>query len=155
MARYFGKDSPTELRDLGLNAVSANDEQMAKAAAMLQAAFDGQAHYAWFGGWALKLRGSSRETKDLDILVLATDVRQVRTILSPYNWAILSYYEIMGSIQEKMFVDIGENGQVVGVDIVLSGQLGTPDLGDEDSLEYIAPHFETPQGLRVPVIPLA
>jgi uncharacterized protein YuzE len=28
----------------------------------------------------------------------------------------------MGSIQERMFVDIGEDGQVVGVDIVLSGK---------------------------------
>lgn len=28
----------------------------------------------------------------------------------------------MGSIQERMFVDIGENGQLVGVDIVLSGK---------------------------------
>lgn len=26
-----------------------------------------------------------------------------------------------GSIQERMFVDIGENGQLVGADIVLSG----------------------------------
>ncbi|KAG5798775.1 hypothetical protein H9Q69_002183 [Fusarium xylarioides] len=154
MARYFGKDSPTELRDLERNAVQADDTQMAKAASMLQGAFDGQAHYAWFGGWALKLRGSSRETKDLDLLVLANDVRQVRAILSPHSWAILAYYEIMGSKQERMFVDIGENGQVVGVDIVLSGQLGTPVLGEEDSLELITPDFETPQGSQVPVIPL-
>lgn len=26
-----------------------------------------------------------------------------------------------GSIQERMFVDIGQDGQLVGVDIVLSG----------------------------------
>ncbi|RKL17974.1 hypothetical protein BFJ68_g4235 [Fusarium oxysporum] len=53
-----------------------------------------------------------------------------------------------------MFVDIGENGQLVGVDVVLSGQLGTPVLGDEDSLEFITSHFATPQGDQVPVIPL-
>ncbi|CVL07738.1 hypothetical protein FPRO06_02224 [Fusarium proliferatum] len=154
MARYFGQATPTELRDLERNAVRATNKQMSKAAAMLQAAFDGKTRYAWFGGWALKLRGSERETRDLDLLVLATDVRQVRAILSPYSWPILSYYEIMGSIQERMFVDIGENGQLVGVDIVLSGQLNTPDLGDEDSLELITPHFATPQGNQVPVIPL-
>ncbi|SCV25452.1 uncharacterized protein FFB14_00345 [Fusarium fujikuroi] len=136
MARYFGQASPTELRDLERNAK----------------AFDGQTYYAWFGGWALKLRGSSRETKDLDLLVLATDVRQVRAILAPYTWAIISYYEIMGSIQERMFVDIGENGQLVGVDVVLSGQLSTPILGEEDSLELITPQFQTPQGNEVPVI---
>ncbi|KLP08711.1 uncharacterized protein FFB20_14029 [Fusarium fujikuroi] len=124
MARYFGQASPTELRDLERNAVNANDEQMATAAAMLQKAFD----------------------------VLATDVRQVRAILAPYTWAIISYYEIMGSIQERMFVDIGENGQLVGVDVVLSGQLGTPILGEEDSLELITPQFQTPQGNEVPVI---
>ncbi|KAF5578920.1 hypothetical protein FPANT_9792 [Fusarium pseudoanthophilum] len=159
MVRYFGKDSPTELRDLERNAVRADDTQMAKAASMLQEAFDGKAHYAWFGGWALKLRGSSRETKDLDLLVLADDVRQVRAILSAYSWAILAYYEIMGSMQERMFVDIGEDGQVVGVDIVLSGKpirsAGRKAyLGEEDSLELITPCFETPQGSQVPVIPL-
>lgn len=86
MARYFGQATPTELRDLERNAVRATNKQMSKAAAMLQAAFDGKTRYAWFGGWALKLRGSERETRDLDLLVLATDVRQVRAILSPYNW---------------------------------------------------------------------
>lgn len=32
----------------------------------------------------------------------------------------MSYYKLTGSIQERMFVDIG-TGQVVAVDIVLSG----------------------------------
>ncbi|KAF9772435.1 hypothetical protein IL306_009853 [Fusarium sp. DS 682] len=154
MAKYFGQVSPTELRNLERNAVKATDRQMAKAASMLQQAFEGQTYYAWFGGWALKLRGSTRETKDLDLLVLATDFRQVRAILAPHNWAILSYYEMMGSIQERMFVDIGESGQLVGVDVVLSGKLGTPVLGEEDSREVIRPSFETPQGSQIPVIPL-
>ncbi|KLP18949.1 uncharacterized protein LW94_14751 [Fusarium fujikuroi] len=97
-----------------------------------------------------ELRDLERNAKAFD--VLATDVRQVRAILAPYTWAIISYYEIMGSIQERMFVDIGENGQLVGVDVVLSGQLGTPILGEEDSLELITPQFQTPQGNEVPVI---
>ncbi|KAH7174261.1 uncharacterized protein B0J16DRAFT_417797 [Fusarium flagelliforme] len=152
-ARYFGQLSPTELRDLERNALRASDEQMAKAAAQLQDAFQGH-YYAWFGGWALKLRGSRRKTRDLDLLVLADNVGQVRAILAPCAWAILSYYEITGSIQERMFVDIGEGGQVVGVDIVLSGQLNTPCLGDDGSIELIEPRFETPQGDQVPVIDL-
>ncbi|KAM5347241.1 hypothetical protein ACJ41O_010246 [Fusarium nematophilum] len=68
--------------------------------------------------------------------------------------AILSYYELMGSIQERMFVDIGESGQVVGVDIVLSGQLNTPVLGEDETFEMIQPSFRTPQGNQVPVIHL-
>ncbi|KAG5758539.1 hypothetical protein H9Q72_013322 [Fusarium xylarioides] len=150
-ASYFGQDSPRELRDLERNASRATSEQMAKAASYLQEAFSGQ-YYAWFGGWALKLRGSRRETRDLDLLVLANDVGQVRATLAPFAWAILSYYEMTGSIQERMFVDIGENGQLVGADIVLSGQLNTPVLGQEDSFELIRPRFRTPQGEEVPVI---
>ncbi|CAG7566057.1 unnamed protein product [Fusarium equiseti] len=54
-------------------------------------------------------------------------------------WAILSYYEMAGSIQERMFVDIGDRGQLIGVDIVLSGKLNTPILGQPDSTELIQP----------------
>jgi hypothetical protein len=67
-ARYFGQDSPRELRDLERNASRATSEQMAKAASYLQEAFSGQ-YYAWFGGWALKLRGS-----DLPILIYYPDI---------------------------------------------------------------------------------
>ncbi|EXL67267.1 hypothetical protein FOPG_16606 [Fusarium oxysporum f. sp. conglutinans race 2 54008] len=77
---------------------------------------------------------------------------KVRATLAPFAWAILSYYEMTGSIQERMFVDIDENGQLVGADIVLSGQLNTPVLGQEDSFELIRPRFRTPQGEEVPVI---
>lgn len=37
----------------------------------------------------------------------------------------MAFYETSGGIQERMFVDIGEEGQVVGVDIVLSGKRGS------------------------------
>ncbi|KAI0205496.1 hypothetical protein F4808DRAFT_236120 [Astrocystis sublimbata] len=153
-ARYFGQTSPQELKDLEKNAVKATDKQMAKAASYLQIAFAGQ-YYAWFGGWALKLRGSRRDTKDLDLLVVAEDVCQVRATLAPYSWAILNYWEISGSIQERMFVDVGEEEeQVVGVDIVLSGALDTPDLREPGSFALIKPSFRTPQGDSVSVIEL-
>ncbi|KAF5976565.1 hypothetical protein FCOIX_7017 [Fusarium coicis] len=48
-----------------------------------------------------------------------------------------------------MFVDIGESGQLVGVDVVLSGKR---KQREEDSLELITPQFQTPQGNQVPVI---
>ncbi|KAK1761832.1 hypothetical protein QBC33DRAFT_520069 [Phialemonium atrogriseum] len=144
-ARYFGESSPTELRDLERNAKRATTKQMARAATYLQCAFHGQ-HYAWFGGWALKLRGSRRDTRDIDLLVRADGIRQT----------IMSFYEITGSIQERMFVDVGENGQVVGADIVLSnGNLNTPILGEPDSIEMIQPQVRIMHGDRVPVIDLA
>lgn len=37
--------------------------------------------------------------------------------------AILPFYETTGGIQERMFIDIDEGGQVVGVDIIISGKL--------------------------------
>lgn len=84
-ARYFGESSPTELRDLERNAKRATAKQMARAATYLQCAFHGQ-HYAWFGGWALKLRGSRRDTRDIDLLVRADGIRQVRAVLERHNW---------------------------------------------------------------------
>lgn len=90
MARYFGETSPNELRELERNANRANPQQLAKAATYLEFAFSGQ-FYAWFGGWALRLRGSRRETKDLDLLVLASDVRDIRVTLAPYDWYVLSF----------------------------------------------------------------
>jgi hypothetical protein len=62
---------------------------MAEAAARLQTAFHGQ-NYAWFGGWALRLRGSRRVTRDLDLLVLADDIGQIRARLAPFDWFVLS-----------------------------------------------------------------
>jgi predicted nucleotidyltransferase len=62
---------------------------MAEAAARLQTAFQGL-YYAWFGGWALRLRGSRRESSDLDLLVLADNVGQVRAKLAPFNWFVSS-----------------------------------------------------------------
>lgn len=87
-ARYFGKTSPRDLKELEVNAARATSRQMAIAAAKLQEAFQGQ-YYAWFGGWALNLRGSRRETKDLDLLVLAPDIRSVRSTLKPFDWLVL------------------------------------------------------------------
>ncbi|KAK2809404.1 hypothetical protein FQN50_003863 [Emmonsiellopsis sp. PD_5] len=150
-AKYFGKTSPTELRDLERNAARAKPDQLAKAASYLEQAFSGT-KTAWFGGWALRLRGSRRETHDLDFLVLIQSVIEVRAVLVRYSWAILAFYEPLGGTQERMFIDIGEGGQVVGVDIIRSGELGTPILGDTHSYESIPPSFQTPQGERVNVI---
>ena len=36
----------------------------------------------------------------------------------------MAFYEI-GGVQERMFIDIGERGQLVGVDIILSGKQGS------------------------------
>ena len=88
-AKYFGQSSPHDLKELERNARNAKPPQMAKAAAYLQTAFQGQ-YFAWFGGWALKLRGSRRETRDLDLLVLAEDVGKVRATLAPYPWFVSS-----------------------------------------------------------------
>ncbi|KAJ5274593.1 hypothetical protein N7497_005196 [Penicillium chrysogenum] len=149
-ARYFGKTSPRELKDLEINAARASEDQLAKAASYLEQAFSGM-KTAWFGGWALKLRGSRRETHDLDFLVLVSSVVEVRAVLAQYSWAILAFYEI-GGVQERMFIDIGERGQLVGVDIILSGAIGTPDLRELASRESISPSFQTPQGNQVNVI---
>lgn len=87
-ARYFGKTSPTDLRDLERNAAKAGPKQLAKAASRLEQAFSGMTT-AWFGGWALKLRGSRRDTQDLDILVLVDEVIKVRVVLAQYEWFVL------------------------------------------------------------------
>ena len=84
-ARYFGQTSPSELVRLENNAARAVSRQLAKAASYLQQAFAGQ-YYAWFGGWALRLRGSRRNTRDIDLLVLADNVDQVRETLALYPW---------------------------------------------------------------------
>lgn len=87
-AKYFGKTSPKELKDLESNAARARPKQLAKAASYLEQAFSGM-ETAWFGGWALKLRGSRRETQDLDFLVLVPSVVEVRTVLAIYSWYVL------------------------------------------------------------------
>lgn len=33
----------------------------------------------------------------------------------------MSFHELNGSLQERIFVDINEDSQVIGVDIVLAG----------------------------------
>ncbi|PGG97166.1 hypothetical protein AJ79_09303 [Helicocarpus griseus UAMH5409] len=100
----------------------------------------------------MNLRGSRRETHDLDFLVLTNSLIEIRAVLSQYSWAILAFYELTGNVQERMFIDIGEDGQVVGVDIIRSGELGTPDLGEAESYETIPSSLETPQGDSVNVI---
>jgi hypothetical protein len=35
---------------------------------------------------------------------------------------LLAFYETSGGVQERMFIDIGKEVHVVGVDIVLSGR---------------------------------
>ncbi|KAE8152834.1 hypothetical protein BDV25DRAFT_137507 [Aspergillus avenaceus] len=150
-AKYFGKTSPKELYDLQINARKATARQLAKAASYLEKAFQG-IKTAWFGGFALKLRGSRRETHDLDFLVLVPSVVEARAVLAQYSWAILAFYETPGGIQERMFIDIDEEGQVVGVDIIISGAIGTPNLNESESYELIPPSFPTPQGSCVKVI---
>lgn len=87
-AKYFGKTSPKELKDLEINAARARPDQLAKAASYLEQAFSGM-ETAWFGGWALRLRGSRRETHDLDFLVLVPFVVEVRIVLAQYSWYVL------------------------------------------------------------------
>ncbi|EFR01963.1 hypothetical protein MGYG_04964 [Nannizzia gypsea CBS 118893] len=157
-AKYFGESSPHDLRDLERNAAKAEQSQLAKAASYLEQAFTGT-KTAWFGGWALNLRGSYRETHDLSLLVLAKDTTEIRSILEQHDWydltagpALLSFHLVSGTVQERLFVDIGEDGQVVGANITLSGALGTPKLDEAESYESITPAFPTPQGSRVNVI---
>lgn len=87
-AKYFGESSPHDLRDLERNAAKAKQCQLAKAASYLEQAFAGM-KTAWFGGWALNLRGSLRETHDLSLLILAKDTSEIRAILEQYNWYVL------------------------------------------------------------------
>lgn len=87
-AKYFGKTSHEELRNLERNAAVAKTYQMAKAASYLEEASSGT-KTAWFGGWALNLRGSRRETHDLDIVILVSSVVEVRAILAHHNWYVL------------------------------------------------------------------
>ncbi|EGD95940.1 hypothetical protein TESG_03401 [Trichophyton tonsurans CBS 112818] len=150
-AKYFGESSPHDLRDLERNAAKAKQCQLAKAASYLEQAFAGM-KTAWFGGWALNLRGSLRETHDLSLLILAKDTSEIRAILEQYNWALLSFHLVSGTVQERLFVDIGEEGQIVGANITLSGTLETPKLDEVESYESITPAFPTPQGSRVKVI---
>ncbi|KAK0624539.1 hypothetical protein B0T17DRAFT_638128 [Bombardia bombarda] len=79
VARYFGQTSLKELMELERNASNATGRQLAKAAYYLQHAFTGQ-YYAWFGAWALRLRGSRRDTSDIDLSVLLEDIGQVREL---------------------------------------------------------------------------
>ncbi|EFE37912.1 hypothetical protein TRV_07402 [Trichophyton verrucosum HKI 0517] len=154
-AKYFGESSPHDLRDLERNAAKAKQCQLAKAASYLEQAFAG-IKTAWFGGWAMNLRGSLRETHGLSLLILAKDTAEIRSVLEQYNWydiaasrALLSFHLVSGTVQERLFVDIGEEGQVVGANITLSG---TPKLDEAESYESITPAFPTPQGSRVKVI---
>lgn len=96
-AKYFGQISPRDLKDLEHNAQRASSAQMVEATALLQTAFHGQ-KYAWFGGWALRLRGSQRETSDLDLLLLADDVSQVRARLAPFDWFVSSLQAELPSV---------------------------------------------------------
>lgn len=41
------------------------------------------------------------------------------------NRAILGFYEPLGGIQKRMFIDIDEDGRVIGADIVCSGKTDT------------------------------
>ncbi|KAK3935537.1 hypothetical protein QBC46DRAFT_412943 [Diplogelasinospora grovesii] len=95
---------------------AATSAQMAKAAKQLQVLFAGDP-IDWFGGgWALKLR-SRRETRDTDrdLCVTVNGGIDARTALKYYHQAILRFDATLH--QERVFVDIDENGQVVGFDI--------------------------------------
>lgn len=93
-ARCFGDSSPKELKDLERNAVGATVQQMAKAAAFLQRAFDGQ-YFAWFGGWLSSFDDVvDKLPRDLDLLVLANGVGELRTTLSSWPWFVSSTRQV-------------------------------------------------------------
>ncbi|OJD18977.1 hypothetical protein AJ78_01005 [Emergomyces pasteurianus Ep9510] len=131
-AKYFGKTSPTDLRDLQRNAASATPDPLAKAASYLEQAFSGM-KTAWIGGWALNLRGSRRETHDLDFLVLVSSVVEVSC------FGQIQLGDI--SISQTSWRDPGED--------VRSTHL---TLRMRNLYESITPSFQTPQGDRVNVI---
>lgn len=87
-ARNFGKISFTKLHELERNTARARPDQLAKAASYFEEAFSDM-KTAWFSGWALQLRGSRRETHDLDFLVLVPSLREVRAVLVQYSWYVL------------------------------------------------------------------
>lgn len=61
----------------------ANDTQLKEAAQYLEGIFGDR--YAWCGGWALRLRGSTRTTEDLDLVVQAPSTASIWDDLLPYE----------------------------------------------------------------------
>ena len=82
---YFCKEDFSELGRLEKKASKVPTENLAKASDMLQQALSGW-HYAFFGGWSVRLRGGSRRPRDIDIVVGAESTNEIRDRLSYYPW---------------------------------------------------------------------
>ncbi|KND92794.1 hypothetical protein TOPH_02801 [Tolypocladium ophioglossoides CBS 100239] len=138
-AKFFGKDNPFELQILQNKSLSASTAQLGQAAQYLEVIFGNK--HAWCGGWALKLRGSKRNTEDLDIIVQAPSTADIWDTLVPYNRVTLFYHRHVfeeGGSHFKIFVN-ADDGQLVCVDVLVAGGLTTPKLDAEGVVDEIEP----------------
>jgi len=103
---------------------------------------------AFLGGWAVFLRGSGRRTNDVDITVLCTIERLMEILRAQPRLMVPDRY---GATCVQVFVktggnwDPGSHGEkAVSVDIVISGNLGTPEnlLNSTESINPV----QTTQG---------
>ncbi|KAJ6172662.1 hypothetical protein N7470_001729 [Penicillium chermesinum] len=118
-----------------------------------------QITYAFIGGWAVYLRGGGRRTQDIDITV-DDSMDHVKEILTMQPR--IHFPAVHGPTAVQIFIDTGQSvdGEfpevpdlAVSMDIVISGNLGTPeDL--RSSREPINPHRPTPLGSPVLVLGL-
>ncbi|POR36091.1 Uncharacterized protein TPAR_03702 [Tolypocladium paradoxum] len=138
-AKFFGKDNPFELRMLQNQSLSANSTQLGQAAQYLEFIFGNK--HAWCGGWALRLRGSKRNTEDLDIVVQAPSTADIWDTLVPYDRVTLFHHRHVmegGGGHFKIFVN-ADDGQLVCVDVLVAGRLTTPELDAEGVVDEIQP----------------
>ncbi|KAH8745934.1 hypothetical protein BGZ57DRAFT_836685 [Hyaloscypha finlandica] len=85
--------------------------------------------FAFFGGWAMYMRGSPRQTQDVDIAV-GTTMEYLKAIL--LQCSRLSVPAIHGQTSIQIFVhtggqfDTGYRAYAVSADIIINGNLNTP-----------------------------
>ncbi|KAF2762092.1 hypothetical protein EJ05DRAFT_496964 [Pseudovirgaria hyperparasitica] len=113
--------------------------------------FMGDIESAFVGGWALLLRGNTRQTRDIDIAV-GTDMPTLKAYL--VQQARVCFPQTHGESTVTIFVQTGKSFDAdypdvvdypVYVDIIISGYLNTPRPLHEGT-EFIFPETENIQG---------
>lgn len=86
--KYYGQTSTPSREDLKRNAANATPEHLGKAACLLEQALQGKMEFAWCGGWAMRLRGVERDTKEIRFLVQPATIGEVKAALQCQPWYV-------------------------------------------------------------------
>ncbi|KAH7395256.1 hypothetical protein DE146DRAFT_659654 [Phaeosphaeria sp. MPI-PUGE-AT-0046c] len=150
-----GTYTPEQMCTLTIAANRAVTSQLLAAAELMAQVFQANdIPYALMGGFALKLRGSTRDTYDVDVAVDCTMQRLIEVLSTQHS--VRRPAGPTSGVMMRVFVLVGGQSNPgvpelwVAVDVILHGSLGAPEH-PQDSSEVVTVSTEAGQK-QFPVI---